>query len=113
MKTFYAAEDIEALAEKGQFEIFVDKNTVLTDMAVHAAQMLGIRITENVTRPGQTAPPRGPAPTGATAQPPSPRPKACQIRPAESSGQVAAPAARLRQPIVDQLVDAVKRMNSN
>lgn len=113
MKIFYAAEDIETLAEKGQLEIVVDENTVLTDMAVHTAQMLGIRITEKPTGPSQTAPSRGHAPTGVKAPLPNAKPKGCQIRPKETPELVVTPAARPPQPIVEQLVDAVKRMNSN
>jgi hypothetical protein len=109
MKIFYAAEDIEAFAEKGQLEICVDEDTVLTDMAVHTARMLGIRITQRPTDLSQPPPSRSHAPTGVKAAPPNARPKGCQIRPKQTPG--AAAAARPPQPIVDQLVDAVKRMN--
>jgi len=113
MKIFYAAEDIEAFADKGQLEIFVDENTVLTDMAVHTAQMLGIRITQKPTGPSQTAPSRGHAQTRVKAPLPNAKPKGCQIRPKQTPGPDAGTAARPSQPIVDQLVDAVKRMNNN
>ena len=46
MKTFYSAEDIENFADRGQREIRVDKNVVLTDMAKQTAHILGIRIIE-------------------------------------------------------------------
>lgn len=111
MKIFYAAEDIEAFAEKGQLEIFVDENTVLTDMAVHTAQMLGMRIMEKPTGAALTAPSRGHSQTGVKAAPSNAKPKGCQIRPKETPGAVAATATRPPQPIVDKLVDAVKRMN--
>ena len=113
MKIFYAAEDIEAFADKGQLEIFVDENTVLTDMAVHTAQMLGIRITQKPTDLSQAAPSRGHAQTGVEAPSPNAKPKGCQIRPKQTPGPDAGKAARPLQPIVDRLVDAVKRMNNN
>ena len=113
MKLFYAAEDIESLAEKGQLEIVVDENTILTDLAVHTAQMLGIRITEKPTGTSQTAASRGHAPPGVKTPPPNAKPKGCQIRPKETPESVVGPAARSPQPIVEQLVDAVKRMSSN
>jgi hypothetical protein len=113
MKIFYAAEDIEAFAEKGQLEIFVDENIVLTDLAVHTAQMLGIRITEKPTGPSQAAPSHSHAQTGTKANPPNAKPKGCQARPKETLGPVAAASNRPSQPIVEKLVDAVKRRNSN
>ena len=111
MKIFYSAEDIEALAEKGQLDIFVDENTVLTDMAVHTAHMLGIHIMEKPARQAQTTPSRGHFQTEVKVAPSNAKPKGCQIRPKETPGAAAAAAARPPQPIVDQLVDAVKRMN--
>jgi hypothetical protein len=113
MKIFFAAEDIEALAEKGQREIFVDENTVLTDMALHTAQMLGIRISEKPTGPAQTALDRGHVQSAAKPAPASAKPKGCQVRPQETPGPATAAAGRPPQPILDQLVDAVKRMNAN
>ncbi|MEJ2557145.1 MAG: hypothetical protein P8186_13130, partial [Anaerolineae bacterium] len=42
MKTFYSAQDIEDLAAQGKAELIVDDNIVLTDLARHVAQQLGI-----------------------------------------------------------------------
>lgn len=44
MKTFRSAEDIENLAAQGRTELIVDENTVLTDLARHTADQLGITI---------------------------------------------------------------------
>ena len=42
MKTFYSAEDIEALAGQGVTELRVDEETVITHLAKDTAQRLGI-----------------------------------------------------------------------
>jgi hypothetical protein len=44
VKTFRSAEDIENLAAQGKTELIIDENTVLTDLARHTADQLGITI---------------------------------------------------------------------
>lgn len=44
MKTFYSAEDIEALAAQGVTELRVSEETVLTHLARDAAHRLGISL---------------------------------------------------------------------
>ena len=44
MKTFYSAQDIEALAAQGVRELVVDENSVLTDLARDMAAQLGIKL---------------------------------------------------------------------
>ena len=44
MKTFYSAEDIEALVARGQAELVLDDDTVLTQLARDAAQRLGLKL---------------------------------------------------------------------
>jgi len=111
MKTFYSAEDIENFAERGQREISVDENTVLTDMAKQTAHMLGIRITEKSA---------GPTPGNFTpAAPQSPgrnralggKPKGCQRRPANRSATAPRPSAGQSSPVVDKLVEKIKRIS--
>jgi len=111
MKTFYSAEDIENFAERGQREIRVDDNVVLTDMAKQTAQMLGIRITQasagsapgNVTPAGPRSQDRPRALSG--------KPKGCQRRPANKSTTAPGPSAGQSSQVVDQLVEKVKRIS--
>ena len=81
MKTFYSAEDIEALAEQGITELRLDEDTVLTYLARDTAQRLGISLVSAVRAPlaasGVTPPsssPRSAPPLGA-------KPKGCQHGP--------------------------------
>ena len=92
---------LKPLPTKASSKIFVDENTVLTDMAVHTAQMLGIRITQKPVGPSQTTPSRGHAQTGVKAPPPNAKPKGCQIRPKQTPGPDAGTAARPSPPIVE------------
>jgi hypothetical protein len=110
MKTFYSAEDIENFAERGQREIRVDNNVVLTDMAKQTAHMLGIRITHASagSAPSNFTPagPRSPGRTRAF----SGRPKGCQRRPANKSTTASGPSAGRSNQVVDQLVEKIKRI---
>jgi len=112
MKTYYSAEDIENFAARGQGEISVDENVVLTDLAKQTAHMLGLRITQK--RPG--LPPDAAVPTGSSAAVKAPafggKPKGCLRRPAEKTAP--APGARAGQsrPVVDKLVERIKRISS-
>jgi len=112
MKTFYSAEDIENFADQGQKEIRVDENIVLTDLAKQTAQMLGIRITAKPSgaSPGVFNPVhsqsagRTPAFSG--------KPKGCQRRPPEKPAAASGAPAGQSRPVVDQLVEKIKRINS-
>ena len=109
MKTFYSAEDIEKFADQGQSEIRIDENVVLTDLAKQTAHMLGIRITEkpsgasagvfNPARPqsiGKTHALRG-------------KPKGCRRRPAEKPLPATGMQTGQSRPVVDKLVEKIKR----
>ena len=111
MKTFYSAEDIENFADRGQTEISVDENVVLTDLAKQTAQMLGIRITAKPSGPSPAAfnPARNPSIGKPQAY--SGKPRGCQRRPPEKSAPtLGAPAGQSRQ-VVDKLVEKIKRSN--
>jgi hypothetical protein len=112
MKTFYSAEDIENFADQGQREIRIDENTVLTDMAKQTAHMLGIRITEKSagSSPGNFTPasPQSPGRTRAF----SGKPKGCQRRPANKSATTPSPSGGQSSPVVDKLVEKIKRINN-
>ena len=110
MKTFYSAEDIENFAERGQREIRVDENVVLTDMAKQTAHILGIRITQNASgsAPGHFIPvgPQSPGNTRAF----SGKPKGCQRRPSNNSAARPGPSAGPSSQVVDKLIEKIKGM---
>lgn len=110
MKTFYSAQDIEALAAQGVRELMVDENTVLTDLARDAAAQLGVKLVT----PGQpAAASRASASAVKGATPAGAKPKGCQHGPL-TNGPTAhggAPAQRFgSSPVVDELVGAVKQL---
>jgi hypothetical protein len=110
MKTFYSAEDIENLADRGQREISVDETIVLTDLAKQTAAMLGIRITEKA--PGASGDAFNPARIQSVGKAPlfSGKPKGCQRRPAEKAVPASGvPAGQSRQ-VVDRLVEKIKHI---
>lgn len=120
MKIFCSAQEIEDLAAQGRNELVIDHNTVLTDMARHAAQQLGVKI---VTK-SQPADAAAAAPVAASlARPASPRagsrPKGCLHAPLTSPPTSAAAPASPNSAgggsgnVVDQLVGLVKRLGSN
>jgi hypothetical protein len=111
MKTFYSVEDIENFAAGGQREIYIDENIVLTDLAKQTAHMLGIRITEKPSRssPGAFTPARPPS----VGQMPAlgGKPKGCQRGPAMKSTPAAGTTIGQSRPVVDKLVEKIKRIN--
>ena len=111
MKTFYSAEDIENFADQGQREIRVDDSVVLTDLARQTAHMLGIRITEksSVTSPGSVAPARPQAARQSPAL--SGKPKGCQRRPGNKPAPAPGASPGKSQPVVDKLVEKIKRIS--
>lgn len=124
MKTFCSAQEIEDLAAQGRTELVIDHHTVLTDMARHTAQQLGIKIVYKPLpgAPAGSAP--GPAPVIQNlARPlsfrPGSKPKGCQhppltsppanaVPPSHNSGGAGSPGT-----VVDQLVGLVKRLGNN
>ena len=111
MKTYYSAEDIENFAARGQGEISVDENVVLTDLAKQTAHMLGLRITQK--RPNLLPDAAVPAGSPAAVKTPafSGKPKGCLQRPAQKPAAAAGkPAGQSRQ-VVDKLVEKIKRIN--
>jgi hypothetical protein len=116
VKKFLSTQDIEDLAAQGRTELVVDDNTVLTDLARHAAQQLGIAL---VSKPRSAPPvspalPAAPVPRGETVGL-GKRPKGCQHAPlvcTPSASQPPEPAANPggSNTMVDQLVGLVKRL---
>jgi hypothetical protein len=112
VKTFYSAQDIEALAGQGVRELLVDEDTVLTDLARDAAAQLGIRLVAP-GRPAAAGAAPGPARNAGTVVPSGARPKGCQHGPL-ANGPAASGAAPAKStgssPVVDELVGAVRQL---
>lgn len=121
MKTFCSAEEIENLAAQGRKELVIDQNTVLTDMARHVAQQLGVKIVYK-SQPDGAASASAPVTAGLTRPAslrPGSKPKGCQHPPLTSSPANAAPSSSQNGPaggssgtVVDQLVGLVKRLGN-
>ena len=109
MKTYYSAQDIEALAAQGVRELVVDENTVLTDLARDMAAQVGIKLVApgRPAAAGSALAPKAAAPSGA-------KPKGCQHGPLSGSPAVGAPAAPMKSagnsPVMDELVGAVRQL---
>jgi hypothetical protein len=121
VKTFCSAQEIEDLAAQGRKELVIDHNTVLTDMARHVAQQLGVKIVYK----SQSGPPASAAPAAtpvisnlarSSSIRPGSKPKGCQHAPLISPPAGAAPLTQNPSPagssgtVVDQLVGLVKRL---
>jgi hypothetical protein len=118
VKNFWSAEDIENLAAQGKTEVVIGEDTVLTDLARHTAQQLGIKILYQ-SRPASvvtTTPPLAPSLgiPGGRAGPVAgldSKPKGCQHGPL--TGNPPEPAsASSSNTLVEQLVGLVKRLGS-
>lgn len=114
MKTFYSVQDIEDLAARGQRQLVLDETVVLTDLARHAAQQLGI----SLVYPGQSpSRPAAPAPSS-PASPPAPavrvsgKPRGCQHGPLSSERATLVNISSNQHSVVDQLVGLVKRFGN-
>jgi len=111
MKTFYSAEDIENFADRGQSEINIDENVVLTDLARQTAHMLGIRLTEKPSGASAVAFKPALSQSGGKTTAFSGKPKGCQRRPAERTAAASGTSAGQSRPVVDKLVEKIKRIN--
>lgn len=115
MKTFCSAQDVEDLAAQGKTELIVDENTVLTDLARHTAEQLGIRLVHSSVPPARV-PPSVSEPTRGRSIELGSKPKGCQhprsMRQQSLARQqpVSAPVSDSPNTVVDQLVGLVKRL---
>ena len=110
MKTYYSAQDIEALAAQGVRELVVDENSVLTDLARDTAVQLGVKLVA----PGR------PAAAGSAPRSKGGRTVRCQAQgmPARSTlqqsrrerGSAAPTKSAGNSPVMDELVGAVRQL---
>jgi len=110
VKTYYSAQDIEALAAQGVRELVVDENSVLTDLARDTAAQLGVKLVA----PGRPAAAGG-APAPKAVAPSGAKPKGCQHGPlsngpAVSGGSAAPTKSAGNSPVMDELVGAVRQL---
>jgi hypothetical protein len=122
VKTFCSAQEIEDLATQGRRELVIDQNTVLTDMARHVAQQLGVKIVYKSQPAGAAS---ASAPAAASLTRPTPlrpgsKPKGCQHASLTSPPAGAASPSSQNSAagggsgtVVDQLVGLVKRLGNN
>lgn len=109
MKTFYSAEEIEALVGRGQRELVVDEDTVLTQLARERAEELGLKLVRGTLSPATAraaaAGLRAGQGSGLGA-----KPRGCQHGPV--AGRPAAPAGRASSSdkVVGELVDLVRQL---
>jgi hypothetical protein len=108
VKTYYSAQDIEALAAQGVRELVIDENSVLTDLARDMAAQLGVKLVSPARPAAGSAPaPKAAAPSGA-------KPKGCQHGPLSGSPAVGAASAPTKSagnsPVMDELVGAVRQL---
>jgi hypothetical protein len=110
MKTFYSAEDMEALVAQGIMELRLDEDTVLTHLARDTAQKLGISLVYG----GADARgiPSAATPGTAARQAPSvgAKPKGCQhgLLTSRSSGGVG--SAGSSDETVSELIGLVRQL---
>jgi hypothetical protein len=110
VKTFYSAEDIEALVARGQTELIVDEDTVLTQLARDTAQHLGLRLVRgSATPPGSSRPATVPSSTGRAASL-GVKPRGCQHGPLPGRPSAPAPPSGSTDKVVGELVDLVRQL---
>jgi hypothetical protein len=116
VKTFYSLEDIEDLVAQGVRELIVDEDSVLTDVARDAAVRMGLKL---VRKTRGLAASEGPPPAARATPGVGARPRGCQHGPlgGHDREETAPGQARTRPDgpsgnLVDDLVDAVKKMAS-
>ena len=122
MKNFWTAQDIENLAAQGKRELVIDDTAVLTDLARHMADQLGIAVvnraqTASAAPPVPTSSGASSAPRAATVVKLHGKPKGCQHGPLTGQAPAATtpvsnptPPSANSNPVVDQLVGLVKRL---
>jgi hypothetical protein len=110
MKTFYSAEDIEALAAQGVTELRVDEETVITHLGKDTAQRMGITLVYSgkgspISRPRST---QAPSPRQSSAQIAGLKPKGCQHPPLPNASAATGHSAGSSDATVSELIGLVR-----
>jgi hypothetical protein len=111
VKTFYSAEDIEALVARGQTELILDEDTVLTQLARDAAQTLGLKLIRGPSAAPASFQPATVRPSTGRETGLDPKPKGCQHGPLVSRPSAAGASSGSSDKVVDELVDLVKQLS--
>jgi hypothetical protein len=129
VKIFRSAEDIENLAVQGKTELIIDENTILTDLARHTADQLGITIvhrsgsaptssSDDISGPDTSllsgsAPVQQPQASRSSSISLGSKPKGCQHGPLNTPQQPPVETVSSNSgsgTVVDQLVGLVRRL---
>jgi hypothetical protein len=110
MKTFYSAEDMEALAAQGITELRLDEDTVLTHLARDTAQKLGISLVYGgaVARAASTPASSASAPRPVLTS--GAKPKGCQHGPLGSRSSGGGASAGSSDKTVSELIGLVRQL---
>ena len=110
MKTFYSAEDIEALAAQGITELRLDEDTVLTHLARDTAQRLGISLVYRASAPRAAPAAVPPSPPSRSAAPLGAKPKGCQHGPLTGRSSGGGRSAGSSDGTVNELIGLVRQL---
>ena len=110
MKTFYSAEDIEALAAQGITELRLDADAVLTHLARDTAQRLGIALVSGPSTPRAASSAVTSGPPARPAAPMAAKPKGCQHGPLTGRTPARGGSAGSSDKTVNELIDLVKQL---
>jgi hypothetical protein len=107
VKTFYSAQDIENLVARGQTELVLDEDTVLTHLARDAAHKLGLKLIQPSSVSATAARPTSSDVVAGTGL----KPKGCQHGPLPGSSSAPAKGSANSDKTVDDLVELVKGLS--
>lgn len=110
MKTFYSAEDLEALAAQGITELRLDEDTVLTHLARERAQRLGISLVYGTTAPRSASAAVPPASSPRSTPSRGAKPKGCQHGPLTGPASGGGRSAGSSDGTVNELIGLVRKM---
>lgn len=108
-KTFYSAEEIEALVARGQRELVVDEDTVLTQLARERARELGLKLVRGTSAPATARAAAAGSPAG-RGPGLGARPRGCQHGPVPGRPTAPGTPARSSDKVVGELVDLVRQL---
>jgi hypothetical protein len=110
MKTFYSAEDIEALAAQGITELRVDEDAVLTHLARDTAQRLGISLVSAFSAPRAASSAAAPSSFPRSTPSLGAKPKGCQHGPVTGRAPGGGAGAHSSDGTVNELIGLVRKL---